>query len=232
MSAARWSLLMLIPVVACDTNEIDQLEDFEVTYEGEPAEDGYRGLATVDGDAKDWTLSLADTELGSQELTMHVPGQSDLSTLDGRELSIELEWSLTPTAVVSDAEGLVFASVAGDNHPDVVAALGSDFISFGEEAGSVQEGTDRWSLRYAVVSTDEGTLELLPGEAEEITVDGTSWRVVVHAAYQVEPGPLSYHPCGFAPDMLTFEVLRLDAPAASELIGPSSSRELPLAGCN
>lgn len=228
------ALILTVLLSACATGEgeIDQLENFEASLPG--ADDDWAaytlvGEAGVEGSDKTWTVSI-----DGEALELHVAGASDLSILDGIELTAEVserDWSENRTVAISDAEGLVFANALSSDESAIVDALGADFIEWGDEVGSTTDELYRWSYRYAVLHADDGEVEVLPGEATVVEVDGVSWRVVVHASYQVESHPDAALPCGGISDLLAFEVLRLESPEEGSLVTRPQDLEVAHAGC-
>ena len=62
-----------------------------------------------------------------------------------------------------------------------------------------------------IVQTDDGPVELLPGEKDVISVGGNSYEVTVVSAFQVEARPRALLPCGGIGDMLSFELVRVES---------------------
>ena len=89
-----------------------------------------QGQLSVEGSGRDWEL-----EVDGQLVTVHSPGELDLSLMDGRDVTLSLEfldeYELAPTLIVSDDEGPLY--VGGALHFGTVEKVfGSNVVHYGE----------------------------------------------------------------------------------------------------
>jgi hypothetical protein len=75
-----------------------------------------------------------------------------------------------------------------------------------------------WAYTSLQIRQDGSTDTRMPGEVINATMGGATWRVVPHAAYRVEDDSDHEFDCILPPDVLSFEMLRVDAPAAEETL--------------
>lgn len=226
----RLSPLALLLLACSPVQEApEQLEAFEATndqatdeYEGSEA----AGPTVVSGGDRDWTLVVGGESPAT--VAVHASGGSDLSTLDGRELSITLggAWgSNTRSVAISDDTGPLFFGQPDSDYGPATDAFGADFVTFGEEVtkGQLSDdyGTYNVTYRYAEFETDDGAVAALPGEPFEATIDGETWRISVHAAFEVTKYPNMMPGCGGGTDTtLSFEMVLLDGAAVLEPLSP------------
>lgn len=223
------SVLSLFVVVACDTTEAP--EQLEASYAtNDQLEDHYdessaSGLASVSGADRDWSIVFVGEDEVTTTLGLHLPGGSDLSAYDGQSLSVDLGWAWGDDSRwigISDEDGL--ALIVQPNHLQGPAAdtFGLDFVGYGDEIStgklSDEYGTYKVSYRYARFQTDDGPVDVLPGEPFEARIDGQDWRVVVHASFEVTDKPKDMPGCGGGiSDTLGYEMQRLDEAAEPSL---------------
>lgn len=200
------------------------------------------GALSVDGSAADPSLAIAAAD-GGLTVDLHLPGASDLRWLDGAVVEAQLppsddisRWG-TPALALADADGPAFVAQLVGHAPDAAdSILGADFARFGPESGYDEKGTHGFRTRSAIIRTDDGPLEVLPGEVHAISRDGVSWRFVLIAAYTVESqrGAFSQtSKCMGPPDALSFEMVRVDVAdgAETQLIRPDDLAPAVGPGC-
>lgn len=178
------------------------------------------GLASVSGADRDWTLTLAAPDGGLATVTVHAPGRSDLSMLDGHELGVKLggAWGADTRDLEIDDDGVaVFYGQPFIEYGPASDAFGADLVAFGDETGtgsiSDDYGDYEVSFRTAVFQTDDGAVEVNPAEPFLATIEGGTWRVVVHASFTVTKFPDAMSDCGGATfTTLSFEMVRDQTP--------------------
>lgn len=227
-------LIVALSLVACttpETGDTTRLESLRATDGTAASEDGatYAGLTAVTGEDRDWTLSIDDGAGTTTKVDVHAPGASDLSVLDGVDLETSLGY-----AWGSNPRDVVVTTVAGDEPaaPRFLAQvrrvglvsnlLGEDFADFGEAVGTgTIQAEGAWGVEYhdVVFQTDDGEVVAKAGEPVELTIDGATWRTVVHTAFVVTEEPDVTKDCGGgASDTLSFEmVYEPPAPALDPL---------------
>jgi len=238
-------LSVLLLVAACGgdatpgpTGEVvEQLEAAEV-HPVDAQGDAFEGMAvsgalSVTGADRDFTLTVADPS-GEQSIDLHLPGKSELLSLDGRDVELELSGAglhEERAVFVRDEAGPLFIVDDGWHRDDVEALMGEGFVTWGETVGTTSDDQYDWTYTTALFQTDDGEVALRPGEAQTITVDGVSWRVVAIAAYQVTPHPDAALPCGGIDDMLSYELMRVEAEAPATTIVRPSDATMAHLGC-
>ena len=220
------SLVMVVFGVACSEEVPAQLEAIEVVN----LEADVAGRVAVDGADRDWSLALEDRDLA---IEVHSPTAADLSSLDGRELTVAVDGtgplSDTGTVSASDTEPVWLAYRNGSTAvPD--AWFGPGFAALGAEVA--HERVDVSDVRRRVYHTvafrtDDGPVELLPGAVDTLVVDGVSWRVGVVAAYLDLAKPTNDKCGGGDEPMISYELLRVDAAVAPETVAPEAGRAIP-----
>lgn len=209
--------MTLIALIACSSAP-DQLEAIQVDapidweLEEQPP---WTGVASIDGADKDWSIEL-DDEL----ITTHSPTAMDLAAWDGEELTVAVTttWTGSPDGLsLFDGSDLAYASVGSTENPDVIERFGADFASYGEQLGRSRADSATYTYRAIAFQTDDGTVELAPGEVAEIVVDGVTWQVAPVASYDHEYHRWAAVPaCGGGGPMLSYEIMRLDAPSGED----------------
>lgn len=253
MQRTPLTLTAIVLISACerpDGSLEDQLEALTLRF---PDSDGaavdhfsesvvVSGALSVDASASDPSLTFA-TANGSFSADLHLPGASDLRWLDGAVVEAQLppsedltRWG-TPALALMDAEGPAFVAQLVGHAPDAADSfLGAGFARFGPESGYDERGTYGFQTRSAIVQTDDGPLEVLPGEVHAISRDGVSWRFVLIAAYKVESQRGAFGPtskCMGPPDALSFEMVRIgvDDDAETQLLRPDGLAPAVGQGC-
>jgi hypothetical protein len=178
------------------------------------------GPLAVTGAGRDLHLDIGS---GALEVDLHLPGLSDLSTLAGRDVHVVVNTEDGPfanqaTLTIEDGTGLLFMA---SNVPGASAAIG-----WGEVVAEEDVEGAMWSYTAVVVNQDAAPTTLMPGDAANATIGGSSWRVVPLAAYRLEDDSDYELDCIIPPNVLAFEMLRVDEPAEPERI--ERPAELPM----
>lgn len=219
---------LLTLAIACEpTQQIDQFQPDQLEaplatndqVEESMEESEASGVASISGADRDWTLALEDESAAVSTLTIHVPGGSDLSLYDGVALSISLgnAWGDdTRTVALSDEAGLAFIVQPDLGYGPAFDAFGSGLVDYGDEiaTGTVSDDYGQYEVSYRMArfQTDEGAIDALPGEPFEALLDGTTWRIVVHASFEVTESPDTMPGCGGGTSStLSFEMQRVEA---------------------
>lgn len=228
------ALLALSTLAACerpDGSLDDQLEALTIEATGPDGEVLFdaatlAGPVTVSGAVGDPVLTIA-SDAGDTTLALHLPGRSDLSALDGHDLTIAFpggdEWAVFGQDAFSivDEAGPVFVAQVVGHAPDAAdGLLGDGFARYGDKVGYDEKGSRSFHVRSAVFQTDDGPVEALPGEVHAITVAGVDYRLVLVASYETDEltDTWSASKCIGPPSALSFELLRVDAPADDETL--------------
>jgi hypothetical protein len=234
--------LLALSLAACerpDGSLDDQLEALTLDATGPDGEPLWEattltGAVAVAGAAGDPTLTIT-TDAGDTILALHLPGASDLSGLDGQDLTVVVPggegWSYfgQDALSLSDAAGPVFAAQLVGHAPDASDALfGDGFARYGDKVGYDEKGSRAFHMRTAVFQTDDGPVEALPGEVHTIAVGGATYRLVVIASYETDEMSDAWDAskCLGPPSALSFELLRVEGADAGEtLISRDASSE-------
>jgi hypothetical protein len=110
----------------------------------------------------------------------------------------------------------------------------SDSIGWGEVVAEQAAYGTVWGYTTVAVHHDGGQTSLLPGDVLTATIDGASWRVVPHAAQRFlrhDPDAEEVAACGRPPDLLSFEMFRVEAPPALEPVVRPADLAAIAAGC-
>ncbi len=214
----------------------EQLEALEVTLGGDDGSlQSLSGVLQVTGADKEFTLQIG---AGTEQVAIEVlsPGATPLGSLEGVEASVELtEMGMGGRSlIVSDDTGPLYVGVLGDGMAlsAVESHFGADFVRWGDEVGSQTDGTFVWSYAPAVFATDDGDVELSPGEVASIKIDGLEYRVVVSASYEVGTNPDADELPGCSPEsMLGFELLRVAEPVVAATITRLPEATVAYVGC-
>lgn len=215
--------------------ELVRLEAFEATdaRQTDLEAASASGPATVSGADRDWSLSVDLGDGSLAQIDVHSPGASDLAVLDGKELAVELgsAWGEPSRNVsIDDESGPAFLVQITEGGP-ISDLFGDTFVAYGELLGS-SSLEDEYGV-YAVDSysarlqTDAGEVEVMPGQPVAVVLDGQTWRVVVHAAFEVTDYPDTMPGCGGGlSSTLSLEMLRVDTEVDRGALEPSADRRL------
>ena len=212
--------LSLAAAVGCNEQEPvpEQLEELTVSVtSGGSGGSGSEiltasGGASVTGEGRDFHV---DVGAGALAFEVHLPGMSDLSSIDGRDVSVELTNGWTGygygvTVVMVDAAGPLFvaSSVPG----------ASANIDWGAVVAEKETNGVVWAYTSVAVHHDADTTFAMPGDVVDATIEGGRWRVVPIAAYRVEDASGQTTDCMVPPDVLGFEMLRVEQPVVLERV--------------
>jgi hypothetical protein len=214
----------------------EQLEAFQVTVEndsGSPVSSS--GTLAITGSEREFQIVLDDPAVG-MALEIHTPGATPLTQLDGIDATVELsEMGMGGRSIViSDDDGPLYVGALGDSPGlnRVRELFGEGFVKWGAEVGTQTDGTFVWTYKPAVFATDDGDVELQPGEVDSIVVAGVEWRVVVSASYEVGTNPDADALPACSPEsMLGFELLRVPEPAEITTIARLAEAPVAYVGC-
>ena len=207
---------------------LDDPEGFEGTRQDQI------GNLRIDGTGQDFVLNISTS---AEDVTVHSPGRSDLSALDGltdvrmsvarAPLSDELSLS-----IVDSADELVYLIEPVEAGALTVEQFGQGLVGEGDDLGSaVVDGFDL-SFTSALIRTDAGDVALLPGEPQEVVIEGVTYRAVLLAAYTSSYTLGAAPECTGASARAAFELLRVEAGAADlSVIVRAEGAELPLSQC-
>jgi len=216
---------LLTTLVACgDDDPLSQFADSTLeqatVLPEEPLEGDRRDSAgTLSGDVEG---SDMDITVGSSTsaVSVHAPGFPDLSAW----LGATTRMSVVKVAAAGDASLLVrdesdaVVYLLETIGPDVLTdeAFGGNFISLGNDTGVTAAYQSQLRIFSAFVTTDNGQVEVFPGEPQEIVVGGASYRIVVTAAWHRELDPSASFNCTIRADVLAYEVMSV-APGTADL---------------
>ncbi len=215
-------LFVALALTACATPESGETTRLESLRASDGTdswdEASYEGLTTVTGEGRDWALSVDLGDGTTGEVDVHAPGASDLSVFNGVDVATTLGavWGSNPRDVEID-------TVAGDEPPApmfvaqvhalglATDAFGEGFVDYGDAVGTgTIEVSGAWGVEYhdVVFQTDDGEVVATAGAPVELTIDGATWRAVVHTAFVVTDPPEEVMDCGGgASDTLSFEMI-------------------------
>ncbi|GEM_PF-4575103 len=209
--------MSLVLVLTACSSAPQQLEAVAVSapaFDDDPSEPPtWSGTAAVTGSERDWSIDL-ETDEQAHAFSVHSPSAMQLSALDGEELTVRVTttWSGNPDGLaVYDAVDLAYASVGSVENADVLERFGADFASWGDELGRSRGEQATYTYKAIAFATDEGTVELAPGEVAEIVVHGVTWLAAPVASYDHEYHKWAAVPaCGGGGPMLSYELFRMD----------------------
>jgi hypothetical protein len=167
------------------------------------------GSLTGDPEGADMRLTV-----GSSTAEVHAPSFPDLTPFDGTGAFMSIV-EVAPSGEASlllrdDYDNVVY--LLETIEPDVLTAeaFGGNFISLGNDLGVTPAYQSELRIYSAFVQTDNGEIELFPGEPQEILVGGASYRVAVTAAWHRELDPTASFNCAIREDVLAYDVLRVE----------------------
>lgn len=222
---------------ACDTGSVadDALEgfSFETDALSESEQDTYvfTGSLSASGADRDYTLRVSDGAGTALDAEVHSPGDLDLSTLSGQTgtVSIYTDWTGAHARLVaiSTEDGLAYVANRGMSGGDLDTWFGADFATYGAELGTSRDTNFNWTYHTVRFQTDEGPVEIAPGELDTLTIGGELWQVVVIAAYDRELRPNgSESDCGPPEDLISYEMMRVPERVAPTAVLRQSGREI------
>lgn len=219
----RFIIPAALAAVGCTGEITEQLE--AITVSG--LEDNLSGTFAATGQDRDYVLT---DEQQSVVVDIHTPTAAVLTALDGRVLSFESEGGApTRTWRASDPDPAWLVYRNGSTAL-VDEWFGAEFATLGEKVGHERPsdgGIARRDFHTAQFQTDDGPVELLPGDVDTLTIAGVSWRVGVVAAW-FDNAAHTNSKCGAGDQaMLSYELLRVDAPVEPDRMTRSPELELP-----
>jgi len=190
---------------------------------------------TVGGSEPNWTLQL-DATAANVTIEVHSAAHSDLSGLglDGATVSVQPEpFSNELSLLVTDANGdLQYLVEPVKPGPLTQEVFGLGLLAPYDDLGSV--AVDGWNLGLtgAVIRTDGGDQDLLPGQPIEATIGGDTYRVVLGESFAAQRIDPANEQCTGASDRLAFEMVRVD-PGTADLspLTRSEQLDIPTATC-
>lgn len=213
----------------------EQLESLQVALTDDNGQvQTAQGVLAVTGSDRQFQIAVA----GGQNIVfdLHTPGASPIAALDGVDATVAFteQGMGGRSVIVSDADGPLYVGALGDgmslNAVDEI--FGEGFVRWGKEVGTQTDGTFVWTYAPAVFATDNGEVELQPGNVTSIVVDGVEWRAVVSASYEVSTNPDADALPACSPEsMLGFELLRVAEPIAATSIARAADAEIAYVGC-
>lgn len=221
MTRTLFPLLAALSLVGCGSSgDIpDQLEavavDITPDSDAFDAFNGFTAAGTLEvaGEGRSVALEL-QAEAVTLDIDLHTPGSVDLQAFSGSVVTLEASESGLHgerNLAIQDEQGVVYLAQAGYRQDLTESLFGAGFASYGAEVGTDRDRQYDWTYTTARFETDDGPVELLPGEKDVIRVGGNAYEVTVVSAYQVEARPRALLPCGGIGDMLSFELVRVEA---------------------
>jgi hypothetical protein len=206
-----------------------QLEALGFQSDAALGEDGatytVSGDLEVSGADRDFTLAVSDATTTLLDAELHSSGGLELGALDGRAgaVSIVPNWGGGAVLVaIEDESGLAYLGNRGASDGQVDAWFGADFATYGAELGGSRDENFDWSYRTVRFATDDGAVEIAPGDVDTVTVGGDLWQIAVIASYDRTLRPDgSQSECGPPDDLISYEMLRV-----STTIAPTSQLRL------
>ncbi|MCB9743206.1 MAG: hypothetical protein H6741_14290 [Alphaproteobacteria bacterium] len=193
------------------------------------------GTLSLSGEDGSYPATITDSEGVSLGFTLATPTQADLSDLDGAEVDAQLlifGFEENRSLLLSDAEGPLYVLDAGFSAEEVNALFGAEVVSFGAEAAKDRDSTWTWSYTSLRLSTDDGEVELLPGEVTEVLIQGATYRATAIAAYDREARPNAALPgCPVLEDVLSYELQRVEAAGEEDFLSRPEGKEALSVGC-
>jgi hypothetical protein len=195
----------------------------------------WAGPLAVDGDGNNFELTVSGPS--SVRLDLYTPSNADLTVLGGLDVSL----SLAPEAISGELS-MSISDDAGDLvyllEPVGPGLLTTERFGPGMLAPATDLGTapiDGWNMNISsyYMRTDSGDVELYPGEPQEVTLGGSTYRAVLLAGFTSERVVDANNLECFGPtDRTAFELLRVDAGTAdTAALTRDENLPAPLATC-
>jgi hypothetical protein len=234
-------MFALFTLVACDPSTSSDADDTRLeAFGATDARSDYDGTETtgttaVSGSERDWTLTVDPGDGTTVPIGIHSPGKSDLSILDTHALTIELgeAWGDDQRNVaITDEDGLVYVAQHTEGGP-ATDVFGDDLVAYGTDLGSgtLSDEFGDYDVEYyaAKFQTDDGPVEARAGTPIEAKLGGQTWRIVVHASFDVTKYPDEMPGCGGGIySTLSYEMLRVGT--TPDVARVSADPSLRLAG--
>jgi len=191
------------------------------------------GDLAVTAEGRDFTLTITPAAGPAVEISVHSP-TTNLAKLDGLTVDADVSQSglhEERSLVISDDGGVVYAADVGQFNDTIVAAFGADFATWGATVATDSDELYDWTYTSAKFQTDDGPVEILPGNAKTVVIAGDTYRIGVIAAYEVEAHPDAALPCGGISDLLSFEMLRIAEAEEPATVTRAAGADLAHNGC-
>lgn len=192
----------------------EQLETLDVAFSDGVSAGRREGELLVVGGPEDYAFVLTEEDGTELAFEVHSSGGFDLAHLSGPGRTLDLLGGAVPghqSMVVSDESGPLWAADLGDRAAAVALLLDGVPVLPGETVYTDQDETWIWSYTTQRLSTDDGEIELLPGELETVVVAGRLWRFAPVAAYERRLRSGAELPdCSHLRDMLAYEMFRVE----------------------
>lgn len=208
------------------------IPEVEIDEELSSARKDLVGALAVDGSGENLTVQI-DTQNGRTEVEVKAPGMPDLSVLDGLEGQLSIaEDALTDrlSLLVTDDQGPVYLLEPVNATVLTTETFGPGFVQVGADLGTVPVGLDHVRLYSALFETDDGAVEVFPGEPVEATIDGQTYRIVLVANWVRElSGDRSSECASQLDEALAYELTRVE-PGAADLTPLTRPETVPIDG--
>lgn len=205
-----------------------QLEALVVNTSGE----GGEGLLTIEGEGADFVITTP------AEFTVHSPARADLSPWAEQLVTVQArqgseDWTGSMGIEVSDEAGAIWLAEPGIGSVFAESRFGAAFATYGEALGEEQRGNYIVTYASVVFQTDEGEVEAAAGKPVTLVLGGLTYRATVITAYTSEEAPgAPQYDCIGKPPLLSYELVRVDAPATWEpVLRPASLEVADIPGC-
>lgn len=192
------------------------------------------GDITVTGAEKDWTVRVE-----AQPIEIYSPTGADLSAIDGlvdAQASIAVEPISEELSVkIIDADGnLHYLLEPVEPGPLTTEQFGLGLIAEATDLGVLPSGNYEVTLVSAWLRTDAGDVELLPGEPQQVNIEGAPFRAVLLSGFTTELKTQSAVLCDGADSRLAFELQRIPDGATPDLtpLVRDPASELPVGSCD
>ncbi|MEE9385220.1 MAG: hypothetical protein V3V08_17585 [Nannocystaceae bacterium] len=182
----------------------------------------------------EWTLTFDNADRTARlGLAVHSAGRLPLgAALDELDATIRVGAARRPgraSLEISDTEGLVYVVLL-----DAVKARepnSAGFVGFGDRLAKENNGAYRTTFRTAKYDTDDGLVEVEPGERRKLQLGGRTYSVVLADAYtnKLRAGRATPK-CGMPTAVVAMELLWTRDDAEGELAALESDPS-PLASC-
>lgn len=235
LSSAAAVLTLALGLSACSSGAsgtpVEELEAIQITAEMTTSELTIEGALSVTGKDRDFSLGVAGS---ASTVGLHTPGANDLSKLQGKTAKVTVRSSDiigSRVALVTDDSGVLYASLGNDDGEDNTT-FGKGFARLGETLATEEGETFIVEQTTAVFTSDDGDVKVKPGESGALTINGARYRVAVIAAYRVSVNPdADAVPGCMTPDMLSYEILRVEEAPKPEKLTRLSGGASPREGC-
>lgn len=178
----------------------------------EVPEGSFTGELRVVGSGQDFAFVLLEDGEETMAFEVHSSSGFDLSTLSGSDRTLALLGGGVPehqSLVVLDGAEPLWMADLGDRAAAVSLFTGGPGVTAGETLYTDQDPTWIWQYTSILVATDEGVLELWPGEVQDAVIASRVWRFAAVAAYRRELRDGVEAPACTLKDMLAYELYRV-----------------------